>query len=644
MPLLQASNMFKISRRTLARHRDQKVRNPGHTSLGNYKMALDVETENQLHGHIKYMEKCLYGLTTTDLRKLAFEYAVISKLNHPFNTEKKMAGKDWLRGYLTRYPDLSIRTPQATSIQRAVGFKRPKVDQFYATYKNLLDTHTLSPSRIYNMDETGITEVHKPGKVIASKGARQVGKITSAERESTVTLVCAMSAVGTYLPPMYIFYRKRMVEVLMNGAPPQSVGYVSDSGWTDSELFVKWLEHFVAITNASTNAQHAIIMDGHQSHKTLAAVNFARRHGIHLLTLPSHSTHKMQPLDRTFFKALKSAYNAEADSWMVSNHGRRITHYDIAGISGKAFLRTATPDKAIKGFECCGLWPFDANIFTENDFAPAYLTEEPAPADAADDTNVADPSASTSTTTAAHPAPSTPVVHPSSIAAHPTPSMPVAGPSASTSTTTAAHPAPSTPVVHPSATAAHPAPSTPVAGPSASTPITTAAHPAPSTLVAGPSANMSATTAALPSSASVCNKSATIRQLIERISPKPKATCSRQRKRKVESAAVITSSPYKKLLQEKEQKKKSSQKKTSGKGKGKAKGKGKGKGKRKAPAHDDSSEDEEWPCLICGEPFVNSKSREMWIQCLQYKNWTHSDCTDESVYFVCPNCESDLEE
>ena len=66
MPLLWASNMFKISRRTLARHRDKSVRNPGHTSLGKYKMALDVEAENQ------YTEKCLNGLTPTDLRKLAF--------------------------------------------------------------------------------------------------------------------------------------------------------------------------------------------------------------------------------------------------------------------------------------------------------------------------------------------------------------------------------------------------------------------------------------------------------------------------------------------------------------------------------------------------------------------------------------------
>ena len=217
-----------------------------------------------------------------------------------------MAGKDWLKGYLTRYPDLSIRTPQANSrpIARAVGFNRPKVNQFYSTYKNLLDTHILSPSRIYNMDEMGITEVHKLGKIIASKGARQVGKITSAERGSTVTLTCAMSTVDTYLPPMYIFPRKRMVEVLMNGAPTQNVGYVSDSGWTDSKLFVKWLEHFVSITNASINAQHAIIMGGNKSHKTLAAVNFARRHGIDLLMLPPHSTHKMQPLDIGYFSII----------------------------------------------------------------------------------------------------------------------------------------------------------------------------------------------------------------------------------------------------------------------------------------------------------------------------------------------------
>ena len=116
-------------------------------------------------------------------------------------------------------------------------------------------------------------------------------------------------------------------------------------------------------------------MDGHHSHKTLAAVIYAREHGIHLL--PPHNIHKMQPLNRTYFKALKAAYNDSADSWMVANPGRRISFYDIAAIFGKAFLRSATAEKAVHGFACCGLWPYDANIFTDADFADSSVTDEP---------------------------------------------------------------------------------------------------------------------------------------------------------------------------------------------------------------------------------------------------------------------------
>ena len=217
------------------------------------------------------------------------------------------------------------------------------------------------------MDETGITSVHQPGKVVASKGVRQVAKMTSGERGATVTVICAVSAAGAYLPPFIIFPRKRMVDQLMQGAPPQSVGHASASGWTDAGLFLKWMEHFVLYTNASTQNRH---LDGHHSHNTLDAVNYARAHGIELITLPPHCTHKKQPLDRCYFKSLKSAYNVSADNWMTSHHGQRITFYDMAGIFGTAFLRTSTPDKAINGFRACGLWPFDDTIFQDNDMIP----------------------------------------------------------------------------------------------------------------------------------------------------------------------------------------------------------------------------------------------------------------------------------
>ena len=137
----------------------------------------------------------------------------------------------------------------------------------------------------------------------------------------------------------------------MQGAPPQSVGYASASGWADAGLFLKWLEHFVQCTNSSQ--RHVIILDGYHRYKTLGAVMYASAHGIDLITLPSHC---MQPLDRAYFKSLKSAHNLSSDNWMTSHHGNRVPFYDVAGIFGTAFLRTVTPYKAIIGFRACRLW------------------------------------------------------------------------------------------------------------------------------------------------------------------------------------------------------------------------------------------------------------------------------------------------
>jgi len=178
---------------------------------------------------------------------------------------------------------------------------------------------------------------------------------------------------------MFIYPRKRMIAALLNGAPPQSVGYTSATGWTDSNLFINWLEHFVRFTNASKSSPHIIILDGHHSHKTLSAITFARDNGLHLLTLPPHCTHRMQPLDRSYFKSLKSGYNTASDGWMVAHPGKRISFYDMAGIFGTAFLRTTMPDKAIQGFKCTGLWPFDPTVFTDDDFTAAVVTEEAQP-------------------------------------------------------------------------------------------------------------------------------------------------------------------------------------------------------------------------------------------------------------------------
>ena len=44
--------------------------------------------EQAIHDHIKHMESLLFGLTTVDVRKLAYEVAEKANVPHPFNQEK----------------------------------------------------------------------------------------------------------------------------------------------------------------------------------------------------------------------------------------------------------------------------------------------------------------------------------------------------------------------------------------------------------------------------------------------------------------------------------------------------------------------------------------------------------------------------
>ena len=57
----------------------------------------------------------MFTVTCTDVRKMANEMANKNCIEHRFNIENKMAGKDWLRGFRNRYPCLTLRTPEQTS-------------------------------------------------------------------------------------------------------------------------------------------------------------------------------------------------------------------------------------------------------------------------------------------------------------------------------------------------------------------------------------------------------------------------------------------------------------------------------------------------------------------------------------------------
>ena len=160
---------YGIPRRTLKRHCIGDVRIPGAVTLGRKRCIFSNAFEAQLVDYAKEMSERMYGLTTTDVRRLAF--AIAEKLGVTNNFDK-------VRGH----PSLSIRAPIATSIARVEGFNRDAVMELFGLYKGILQTGECSATHIWNCDETGFTTVSKPGKVICKTGTRQVRKVSSGER------------------------------------------------------------------------------------------------------------------------------------------------------------------------------------------------------------------------------------------------------------------------------------------------------------------------------------------------------------------------------------------------------------------------------------------------------------------------------
>ena len=168
---------------------------------------LPPEIENELVEHVLKLELCMAGINSKDLRRLAFEIAEKNKIPHQFNKNLGNAGKKWYYQFMKLHPWLSLRLPEPTSMARATGFCREKVELFFNKLTELVDNYNITADLIYNVDETGVSTVQKPMKVLALKGKHQVGGVISCERGSNTTGVCCMNAAGSFVPPMLIFKR-----------------------------------------------------------------------------------------------------------------------------------------------------------------------------------------------------------------------------------------------------------------------------------------------------------------------------------------------------------------------------------------------------------------------------------------------------
>ena len=107
-----------------------------------------------------------------------------------------------------------------------------------------------------------------------------------------------------------------------------------------------------------------IMLDGQSSQiNGYEMLQFAAENNIVWLCLPSHTTHYLQPLERAFFKPLKSNVYLACGSWMISNENRKFNHLQFGKLLCEAWSHAA-----------CGIFPLNRHAVSDHAFHTSEIS------------------------------------------------------------------------------------------------------------------------------------------------------------------------------------------------------------------------------------------------------------------------------
>jgi len=147
--------MFQIPRRTLHNHMKSgsKKREMGRKSIYMLTTAQEAELVKRI---IRFSDVGM-PITGTLLRSYVYNFCEQNGIPTLFNTASRMAGRDWLKAFLIRNPEISNRRAQQMNPARAQKLNRHVVGDYFTKLEKLLMELDLfdKPDHIYNMDEQG---------------------------------------------------------------------------------------------------------------------------------------------------------------------------------------------------------------------------------------------------------------------------------------------------------------------------------------------------------------------------------------------------------------------------------------------------------------------------------------------------------
>ena len=352
-----AAKDFGVPRKTLSDHvsgRSTLTRKAGR------ECNIPIDIENAIVDKVIMAGRA--GFPTTKSQFLLKVSTVVKRLGLKTQFKDDLPGKDYWYGLKKRRPDIAIRVAQNCPSNRLMMMTRPVINRYFDDLKKLVTKLNLDhkPECIWNCDETGLQFSPDSSKVLAEKGDRTVFSRCSPSKESVTTLVC-INAAGQAMPPLCVVKgktQKSLQSFATQDGPEGTIWTFQSNAWMDDDIGQQWFRQVFLAYCGSARPQ-LLILDSHHSHEVLEMLELAQQEDIHIMALPPHTTHALQPLDKVVFKPFKTAYKRVCTEFRTSHPNSTINKATWPRLLKQTWDSTLREILLKKALEATGIYPIN---------------------------------------------------------------------------------------------------------------------------------------------------------------------------------------------------------------------------------------------------------------------------------------------
>ena len=122
---------------------------------------------------------------------------------------------------------------------------------------------------------------------------------------------------------------------------------------------------------------HMLSCDSHSSHLyNMPFFLLMKKHNVHVFTIPPHTSHLPQLLDKTPFAQFKIQWEKHLTQYNNENRGRCLNKVNFWDVFTPAFNAAMSLKNILSGFRKTGISPYNPSVIPIDQMGPSIVTEK----------------------------------------------------------------------------------------------------------------------------------------------------------------------------------------------------------------------------------------------------------------------------